>query len=275
MKLGICISLNTSDVYSHIQDAAEKGFDNGQILVWDMSLYNDHTLEELKRACKDFCFTVTAVWCGWSGPIDWSYPNMYTTLGLVPSEWRAQRVADILRGAEFANKLGVKDIITHIGYLPDNPFHPDNLGVANALKLICTKLKENGQYFNFETGEELPLSLVHLMNRVGMDNLGVNFDPANLMMNGRGSCPVAALEFLAPYVRGFHAKDCKKPVAPECKKVEVPAGKGDVDFPALIAKLKEIGYDGYITIERENYNEPEVRTKEVAEIKQYLLELLA
>ncbi len=273
MKVGILIHFN-HNAYECIAEAARQGFDNGQISMWDMSLYTDEIAEEIKRACADFHFTVTAVWCGWSGPIDWTYPNMYQTLGLVPAATREMRIEELLKGAEFARKLGVQDIITHIGYLPDNPFHPDNIGVCQALKRICGELKKYNQYFLFETGEELPLSLVHLMNKVGLDNMGINFDPANLLMNGRGACPVAALEFLAPYIRGFHAKDALKPVAPELKKIEVPVGQGDADFPALIQKLREIGYNGSITIERENYDDPEKRKQEVAQIKAYLESLI-
>ncbi len=274
MKIGITILLNDENIYDKIAAAAKKGFDNAQFQVFDMELYNDHIISEVKRACKDFNFTITAVWCGWSGPRVWKYPDCYTTLGLVPSEWRAQRVNDLLRGAAFARALGVQDIITHIGYLPDNPFHPDNMGIVQALKLICAELKKYDQYFLFETGEELPLSLVHLMNAVGADNLGINFDPANLIMNGRGSCPAVALKFLAPYIRGFHAKDALQLVAPECKKVEVPAGKGDADFPRLIEILREIGYDGYLTIERENYDDPN-HEREIDEIKVYLESLIS
>lgn len=273
MKIGILVQLK-GDVYDCIAQAAKQGFDNGQLAVWDMSLYNDHTVAEVKRACADFGFTPTAVWCGWSGPIDWSYPNMYLTLGLIPADWRAKRVEELLRGAAFARALGVTDMITHVGYLPDNPFHPDRAAVTQALRYICTELKSHGQYFLFETGEELPLSLVHLISDVGLDNMGVNFDPANLIMNGRGSCPAAALEFLMPYVRGFHAKDAKKLVAPECKKQEMPIGQGDVDFPGLIAMLKEHGYTGSITIERENYGDPR-RDQEVREAKAYLSSLIS
>ena len=82
MKVGILVELK-QNVYECIAHAAKQGFNNGQISVWDMSLYNDHTVSELKRACADFNFKITAVWCGWSGPVDWSYPNMYLTLGLI------------------------------------------------------------------------------------------------------------------------------------------------------------------------------------------------
>ncbi len=272
MKIGLLVQLK-DNVYECIAKAAQQGFDNGQLAVWDMSLYNDRTVSEVQRACRDFSFTPTAVWCGWSGPIDWSYPNMYRTLGLVPGEFREKRVGELLQGAAFARALGVTDMITHIGYLPDNPFHPDRAAVAEALRHICTELKKHGQYFLFETGEELPLSLVHLMNDVGLPNMGVNFDPANLIMNGRGSSPSAALEFLMPYVRGFHAKDAKKLVAPACKKQEMPVGRGDVDFPTLIAMLKDGGYHGSITIERENYGDP-AREQEIREAREYLSRLI-
>ena len=114
MKVGILIHFN-HNAYECIAEAARQGFDNGQISMWDMSLYTDEIAEEIKRACADFHFTVTAVWCGWSGPIDWSYPNMYQTLGLVPAATRQMRIEELLKGAEFARKLGVQDIITHIG----------------------------------------------------------------------------------------------------------------------------------------------------------------
>ena len=272
MKVGILVRLE-GNVYDAIAKAAGQGFDNGQLAVWDMSLYNEDTVAQVKQACKDFNFTPTAVWCGWSGPVDWSYPNSYVTLGLIPTDWRAQRVQELLKGAAFARALGVKDIVTHIGYLPDNPYNPDRLAVVQALRYICKELKAHGQYFLFETGEELPLSLVYLMREVGADNMGVNFDPANMILNGRASCPAVALQFLAPYIRGFHAKDAKQLVAPDCTKYEVPAGQGDVDFPRLIQVLRDMGYDGSLTIERENYDCPD-RDREIVEIKQYLESIL-
>lgn len=272
MKVGFLVDL-TENAYDCIKDAAEKGFDNGQVSVWDMRLYTDEVALEIKRACKDFNFTITAVWCGWSGPVIWSYPSMYQTLGLVPSDYRAKRTEELLLGAEFARKLGVSDIITHIGYLPDNPMHPDNLGVLHALKYICGELKKHGQYFLFETGEELPLSLAHLIRDIGCDNIGINFDPANLILNGRGFCPAQSLRFLAPYIRGIHAKDAKMPVIPNLQKIEVPAGEGDVDFPTLIAILKEIDYKGSVTIEYEVKSDPN-RDEQIVKIKKYLDDLI-
>ncbi len=273
MKVGILIPFS-EDVYDRIAHAVGQGFDNAQLVSFPPPHPDDPVVSEVKRACKDFNFTITALWCGWSGPVEWGYPDCYETLGLIPSAWRAQRVQDLLRGAAVARELGVQDIVTHVGYLPDNPFHPDNMGLKHALRQICTELKKYDQYFLFETGEELPLSLVHLMNAVGADNLGINFDPANLILNGRGSCPAVALKFLGPYIRGFHAKDALQLVAPKCEKNEVPAGKGDADYPRLIEVLREIGYDGYLTIEYEKSSDPN-RDQTIAEIKAFLESLIA
>ena len=83
-----------------------------------------------------------------------------------------------------------------------------------------------------------------------MDNQGVNFDLANLILYGKAN-PVDAIELLGPYVQGIHAKDGLWPTNPKDLGQEVPIGKGKVNFPVLIARLKEINYRGAITIERE------------------------
>jgi sugar phosphate isomerase/epimerase len=85
---------------------------------------------------------------------------------------------------------------------------------------------------------------------VGLDNLGVNFDCANLILYGKAN-PVDALDLLGPYVLGVHAKDGLYPTDPNRLGEEVPIGKGRVDFPRFIQRLKDAGYRGPITIERE------------------------
>lgn len=249
MKVGFLINLS-KDAYGCIEHAASLGFNCGQLVNWDMSLYNNDIAAEIKRACTDFDFTISALWCGWSGPVDWSYPNMYETLGLVPAAWREQRCKDILNGAEFARAIGVKDIITHIGYIPDNPRHPDNIGVAMAVRCICRSIAPYGQRLLFETGEELPTSIIMLMADAGVTNVGINFDPSNLIFNGRAN-PVDALERLMPYVYGFHGKDAIPAVGVNPKGKQVEVGEGRANFPVLIKMLKDAGRELDITIEHE------------------------
>lgn len=271
IKVGILIN-GKENIYDQIAHAAGLGFDNAQISVWEMGYYNERYADEIKRACRDFNFTVTAIWCGWSGPKDWSYPGMYLTLGLIPEAYRAQRTVEILKGAEFARMLGVKDIITHMGYLPDNPFDKDRLGAMIALRHICKTIEPYGQRFLFETGEELPNSLVQLIKEIGQNNIGINFDPANMHINGRGNSS-DALDMFAPYVRGFHGKDGTYPKDGNPKGKETKVGDGDTDYPRLMRQLVNMGYDGYVTIERECADSPE-RDAEIVWEKRYIEELI-
>ena len=97
-----------------------------------------------------------------------------------------------------------------------------------------------------------------MIEDVGLDNLGVNLDPANLILYGKAN-PVDALDTIGEFVRDVHGKDGCYPTDAKHLGAEMPLGKGRVNFPALIARLKELGYDGPITIEREISGEEQVR----------------
>jgi L-ribulose-5-phosphate 3-epimerase len=267
MRVGILINLDCN-ITEKIEKMVNMGFSSGQISVWDMKLYTAETADKIKEVCRRLDFTITALWCGWSGPKVWGYPQMYTTLGLVPSYMREKRMNELLLGAEFARMLGLKDIITHVGYLPDNPMDRTHIEVVQVLTYICNILKQYGQSFLFETGEELPLTLVQVINEIGTGNVGVNFDPANLLINARAN-PCDALDLLAPYVMGVHAKDAVYPVGTNPKGKEVAIGEGKANFPEIIKKLKAAGYDGDLTIERE-IRESEQRQKDILSGKVYL-----
>lgn len=271
MRVGILIPLR-EDVDGCIQPMAELGFCSCQISVWDMSLYNDDIAARLRESLKKHRMTLTALWCGWSGPVNWKYPDMYDTLGLVPAYLRGQRIADLLRGAAFARSLGVRDVVTHVGFLPDNP-HDQNLAqIIQALRYICQQLKEHDQRFLFETGEELPVTLLRVIEMVGTGNLGVNFDPANLLMNGRAN-PADALRLLSPYLMGMHGKDGKYPEHGQPKGREYRLGEGEANYPVLVRQLKRIGFEGDITIERETPEGLE-RTQDLIHAKHYLEQLI-
>lgn len=271
IKVGVQIRANP-EIYEQIKFARSMGFDNTQLLVWDMSLYTDAFADEVNRACRDFDFKITGLWCGWFKTGKFAYPEMYETIGFVPVATRHQRMLDMLKGAEFARKIGVRDIITHMGFLPDDPNDEDRLGAMVTIKHICKTIAPYGQRFLFETGEELPVSLMQFIKSIGEENIGINLDPANMMINGRGNS-YDSLCLFAPYVFGFHAKDAVYPVGDEPKGHEVMVGKGQANFPKLIDKLTEIGYDGYLSIERE-IQEGDQRNAEIIETKKYLERLI-
>jgi len=271
MRVGILVP-GEGDFAAKIKKVRSIGFRSGQVSIWDMSLYTEAFAEKMKAICAENDFEIMSLWCGWSGPVDWTYPGMYATLGLVPAWLRNQRMNDLMNGAAFGCLLGIKDIVTHIGYIPDNPFCDDYLGVTNALSVIGTELKKHGQRLLFETGEELPVTLVQMMKATGLDNLGVNLDPANLTTSGRANA-VDALTYFGPFLMGMHAKDGLRPKPGEAHGEEVPIGQGHANFPELIRILKEIGFDNDVVIEREGVSD-DVWENDIAGAKAYLEALI-
>ena len=112
--------------------------------------------------------------------------------------------------------------------------------------------------FCLETGQETPVTLLRCLLDVGTGNMGVNLDPANLLMYGKAN-PVDAVDVLGAHIKTVHAKDGEYPTDPYKLGVEKPLGEGRVDFPRLIAKLKGIGYGGPLIIEREISGEQQIR----------------
>ena len=171
------------------------------------------------------------------------------------------RVEALKKGASFAAACGVPSITTHAGFIPENPSDPLYKGTVDALAEIARHCKKLGLCFCFETGQETPITLLRAMTDIGTGNLGVNLDPANLLMYGKAN-PVDALDILGPHVRGVHAKDGEYPTEPGKLGVEKPLGEGRVGFDRLVPKLKSFGYSGALTIEREISGD-----RQVADIK--------
>ena len=251
MKVGLLVDI-TENYEEKIRHAKGLGFDFGQLVIWDMSFYTQENLVALKRLLKELDFTVTDLWCGWSEPVIWKYPENYASLGLVPKEYRAKRLEELKQGGRFAYELGVKNIVTHTGYIPDDPNAEAHIGVVNALKELCGELLERGQTFSFETGEELPLTLNTVIREIGLPNVGVNFDPANLISAGRGN-PNDAMDLLGSRLFGIHAKDAVPAKFGETGGKQVQIGEGNVDFVRLFQQIKAFGYEGDIVIEHEMY----------------------
>ena len=181
------------------------------------------------------------VWDFYRGPI---------TLGLVPEETREMRIGELCAGSDFAKLLGVENVVTHMGFIPENPNDPQFLPFCDAVRTVAEHVKANGQYLLFETGQETPVAMLRCFEVVGTDNLRVNLDTANLILYGKAN-PVDALDIFGKYVRNLHAKDGCYPTNGRKLGVETRLGDGKVDFEALFRKLKALGYDSYVTIERE------------------------
>ncbi len=249
LKLGVIVGL-TDGPESAIDQVASLGLPSCQVSCWDVDLYTQATARALRAAADAARIEMTTIWAGWPGRRVWNFIEGPTTIGIVPPETRAERVRALKRGADFAQAVGVSSVTTHVGFIPENPSDPLYPGVVDALRDIAQYCRERGLQFWFETGQETPITLLRVCEDVGTDNLGINLDPANLLMYGKAN-PVDALDVIGRYVRGVHAKDGEYPTNGRDLGVEKPLGQGRVNFPVLIPKLRELGFSGALTIERE------------------------
>lgn len=249
MKIGVLFQLE-NNIDAEMRKISEIGLHSCQITCWNMDIMTQAKAEEVKAASAKYDVAVSTFWCGYSGDRVWNFIDGPRTLGIVPEATRETRVQELMRGSDFAKLLGVNQMATHAGFLPEAPNDPLYAGVVDAIKRIAEHCRANGQYFLFETGQETPVTILRVIEDVGLDNLGINLDPANLLMYGKAN-PVDALRIIGRYVRDVHAKDGEYPTTGRELGVEKPLGKGSVNFPELISGLKKCGYDGAITIERE------------------------
>ncbi len=251
MKIGNLILFNSlENIEEKFETQNKSGFKTCQLCCWNIEFLNEENAKLINTLKEKYDIEISAFWCGWSGPAEWNFYEGPKTLGLIPEEYREQRVKELLIGCDFAEMIGVTDIATHMGFIPENPNDPVFKPFCDAVRTVAEYAKSKGQWLLFETGQETPTAMLRCFEEVGTDNLGVNLDTANLILYGKAN-PVDALDVFGKYVRNIHAKDGCYPVNGKNLGIETKIGEGKVDFKALFKKLKELGYDSYVTIERE------------------------
>ena len=206
--------------------------------------------EPIRRAADKHGVEITALMTLGEGRMVWNLKDGPKTIGIIPRETRAARVDALKRASNLAKACGVKAVHTHCGFIPEDPNESLYAEAVQAIREAATHIRNNSQTFLMETGQETPITLLRAIKDVGLDNLGVNLDVANLILYGKGE-PVGALDVIGPYVRGMHAKDGLYPTDPYGLGEEVPIGKGRVRFSEVFAGLHRLQYAGPITIERE------------------------
>ena len=270
MKIGTCVSLDSMEnMEQKFVTPRNNGFGTCQLIAWEPAVWKEENAVVLKELLEKYQITVSAFWCGWEGPKVWDFYDGQITLGLVPVEYRQMRIQNLCDGADFAHKLGITDVVTHMGFIPENPNDPNFNTFCVAVRTVAEHLQNNGQYLLFETGQETPVTMLRCFEKVGTDNLGVNLDTANLILYGRAN-PVDALDVFGKYVRNIHAKDGCYPTNGHDLGRETRLGEGKVDFRALFVKLRELGYDSDVTIERELAEDSQEQLKGILDSREYL-----
>jgi sugar phosphate isomerase/epimerase len=267
LRLGLIIGVER-DPEGAIKKVYDLGLPTCQV---EAGSFGRELATRLRAALDRYGIEATSLVVTGPGPEVYDFYHGPLTIGLVPREWRARRIEHMKNGSDFAKQCDIPAVQTHCGFLPENPNDPVYKEAVKAIQEVASHCKQNGQNFRYETGQETPITLLRAIQDVGLDNQGVNFDLANLILYGKAN-PVDAVEVIGPYVQGIHAKDGLWPTDPKELGKEVAIGQGKVDFPRIIQRLKELNYRGAVTIEREISGPQQI--EDVRAAKEYLEKLI-
>jgi sugar phosphate isomerase/epimerase len=181
----------------------------------------------------------------------------YTTLesirvsgGIAPDQTWEQNWKNIQATAALAKELGLKLVTFHAGFLPHVEADPAFAKMLWRLGEVAEIFRLADVEVGFETGQETASALLQLLQKLDRPNVGVNFDPANMILYDKGN-PIEALRTLGPWIRQVHIKDAIGTRKRGTWGQEVPVGTGQVDWPAFLGALSEIHFKGSLVIERE------------------------
>ena len=272
-NLGVLISCGpATDVKAEFIKAQENGLQSCQLCIWNQDTYTDEKAAEINAAVEETGFIISTLWAGWSGPKEWNFTYGPSTLGLVPEAYRMIRLKELCAASDFALKIHVDKIATHVGFLPENPDDPLFAGTVGALRNLCKYMEPRGQYFLFETGQETPVTMLRTIQAIGTQNVGINYDTANLLLYGKANA-VDALEVFGQYVMDTHLKDGFYPTDSMKLGRQVQVGQGKANLPAIVDKLEELGYTGPYTIECELKGDDKIAL--IKEAREYMLDIFA
>ena len=266
MKIGALDCSLKKPLPATLKKFQEMGVQGVQIFTApEYLLYGKERLSDIRKMCADCGLVVSAV----CGDVAWSHFG-------VEAEWQ-DRIMVHERVVDIACQLDTKIITTHIGVVPDDEADPVFQVMVKSIRKAAEISAAQGTCIAVETGPEKAETLLKLLEAVDSKGLGVNLDPANLWMVSRVEAD-HAVRVLGKYIVHTHAKDginysagsaakvyglreidgtLRKIDEPRPKYEEVALGDGGVKWDAYIAELKKIGYDGFLTIEREAGDNPE------------------
>jgi L-ribulose-5-phosphate 3-epimerase len=206
------------------------------------------------RAAADlFAARKIEIVSGMFGTIGEDYTTLETikrTGGLVPDEHWEQNWRNIQTVATLAQKFQLNLVTFHAGFLPHEESDPNFQKLKDRVARVADLFATHRIDLGFETGQETAETLATFLTKLNRPNVGVNFDPANMILYDKGD-PIEALRVLGPWLKQCHIKDATRTTQPGTWGAEVPAGTGDVNWPAFFATLKELSYTGNLCIERE------------------------
>ena len=172
------------------------------------------------------------------------------TGGIAADATWEQNLKNIRACAAIAKKLGLKLVTFHAGFLPSDASDPTFAKMLQRLDEVADIFMVQNILVGLETGQETAAELAELLHKLNHPNIGVNFDPANMILYDKGD-PVKALHVLAPWIRQVHIKDAKRTKVPGTWGAEVPVGTGEVNWQDFFSTFKHVIFNVNLVIERE------------------------
>ncbi|MGJ8651140.1 MAG: sugar phosphate isomerase/epimerase family protein [Opitutaceae bacterium] len=206
-------------------------------------------LDTFKPAIKAHGWTISSTMISFPQEDYSTLESIKATGGIIPdAEWPNNR-ALMFDAIEKTAAMQVPYLSTHVGFID----HTDHASYA----VFCERIQElvdaaaaHGIMLLLETGQETAAALRTCLQDLNHPSLGVNFDPANMLLYGKGD-PIEAIQILAPWIKHVHIKDAMTAPTPGTWGQEVPWGEGEVDTAKFFEAFNEIAYDGAFAIERE------------------------
>jgi sugar phosphate isomerase/epimerase len=199
---------------------------------------------------RDAGITIASGMFGTIGEDYSTLESIRRTGGLVPDEHWPNNWAIIQDVARLARQHGIDKVGFHAGFIPHDPQAPTFAKLIDRIRQAADCFAQQGIDLFLETGQETADDLLQFLRTLDRPNVGVNFDPANMILYDKGD-PIESLRKLLPHVRQVHLKDAIRTQTPGTWGTEVPLGQGQVDWPAFVETLRQGGFTGGLMIERE------------------------
>jgi len=266
-RLAVCSwSLQPSSPQDLIEKLKQTGI-KGVQLALDPLRENPGVWGKAPEQLRASGFTIVSGMFGCVGEDYSTLESIRKTGGVAPDGTWEQNLKNIQASAALSKQLRLKLVTFHAGFLPHDTSDPIFQKMLKRLSEVADIFQRARITLGFETGQETAPQLLQVLQQLKAKNIGVNFDPANMILYDKGN-PIEAVRALGPLIRQVHIKDATRTKVPGTWGAEVPVGTGDVHWRAFFATLNGLKFKGNLVIEREAGEQrvADIRTaKEVVE----------
>ena len=266
-NLGVCSwSLQPSNPADLVSKIAHCGLSSTQLALDPLSS-GDWKVDELVQVFDDQEISVCSGMMTTIGEDYTTLESIKVTGGLRPDEHWEENQSRSLANAEVAKNLGLTLVTLHAGFIPDHA-SAEYKTMTDRIKAIADIFESNGITLALETGQERAEDLLHMLDLPNMSEVGVNFDPANMILYGMGD-PAEAIELLRDRIVQVHMKDAIQTKVPGTWGAEVSAGEGEVDWRHFFRVINDLPNAIDVVIEREagdDRNNDIIKARSIAQL---------